>query len=41
MFLEHAGIDPDDPVQQRTRTILDGGWRSRVLPALSRLLAAP
>ncbi len=40
LFLEHAGFDPDDPIQRATRTILGGGWRSRVLPALAATLAA-
>jgi uncharacterized protein YndB with AHSA1/START domain len=35
LFLEHAGFDPDDPVQQRTLRILDGGWRSHVFRSLS------
>jgi uncharacterized protein YndB with AHSA1/START domain len=39
LFLEHAGFDPDDPLQRQVRTMLGGGWRSRVLPALERLLA--
>ncbi|MER6829051.1 SRPBCC domain-containing protein [Streptosporangium sp. NPDC000563] len=39
LFLEHAGFDPDDPVQRRTRAILDGGWRSHVLRALEEALA--
>lgn len=40
LFLEHAGFDPDDPVQARTFTILRGGWRSRVMPALAASLAS-
>ncbi|MCW3840656.1 SRPBCC domain-containing protein [Micromonospora yasonensis] len=39
LFLEHAGFDPDDPVQRRTFTLLDGGWRSHVWPRLSQALA--
>jgi uncharacterized protein YndB with AHSA1/START domain len=38
LFLEHAGFDPDDPAQRQTFTILRGGWRSRVLPALAAAL---
>ncbi|MCM0678059.1 SRPBCC domain-containing protein [Micromonospora phytophila] len=38
LFLEHAGFDPDDPVQQRTAALLDGGWRSRVWPRLAEAL---
>ena len=38
LFLEHAGFDPDDPVQRRTFTLLDGGWRSHVWPRLSQTL---
>jgi uncharacterized protein YndB with AHSA1/START domain len=38
LFLEHDGFDPDDPAQQFTRRILDGGWRSNVMPALRSAL---
>ncbi|MFG2056081.1 SRPBCC domain-containing protein [Micromonospora sp. NPDC048930] len=38
LFLEHAGFDPDDPVQRRTFTLLDGGWRSHVWPRLAQTL---
>jgi len=34
LFLEHSGFDPDDPVQQRTMRILDGGWRSHLFRSL-------
>ena len=40
LFLEHAGFDPDDPAQRQTFTILRGGWRSRVLPALAAAIDA-
>lgn len=40
LFLEHAGFDPDDPTQQFTRRLLDGGWRSNVMAALRSVLAA-
>jgi uncharacterized protein YndB with AHSA1/START domain len=39
LFLEHDGFDPDDPAQQSTRRILDGGWRSNVIAALRAALA--
>jgi uncharacterized protein YndB with AHSA1/START domain len=26
VLLTHSGFDPDDPVQQRSRTIMRGGW---------------
>ncbi|MEV5558283.1 SRPBCC domain-containing protein [Nonomuraea wenchangensis] len=28
MFLDHEGFDPDDELQQRSRRIMGGGWRS-------------
>jgi uncharacterized protein YndB with AHSA1/START domain len=40
LFLEHAGFDPDDPVQRRTFAILGGGWRSHAARALESVLAA-
>lgn len=39
LFLEHAGFDPDDPVQRRTHAILDGGWRTGVPRALEAVLS--
>ncbi|MEV4759262.1 SRPBCC domain-containing protein [Micromonospora sp. NPDC049559] len=39
LLLEHAGFDPDDPVQLGAYTLMGGGWRARVLPALERVLA--
>jgi uncharacterized protein YndB with AHSA1/START domain len=39
LFLEHRGFDPDDPVQQLSRKIMDGGWRSHVISRLERYLA--
>jgi uncharacterized protein YndB with AHSA1/START domain len=39
LFLLHEGFDPDDPVQQRARTIMNGGWRRGVPRALAKLLA--
>ncbi|WBB67507.1 SRPBCC domain-containing protein [Micromonospora sp. WMMD812] len=38
LFLEHAGFDPDDPLQRRTRDLLGGGWRSHVLSRLDQIL---
>jgi uncharacterized protein YndB with AHSA1/START domain len=38
LFLAHDGFDPDDPAQQFTRRILDGGWRSNVMSALRAVL---
>jgi uncharacterized protein YndB with AHSA1/START domain len=38
LFLEHAGFDPDKPVEQLSRTIMNGGWRSHVLPRLTDVL---
>lgn len=40
LLLEHAGFDPDDPIQRQAFTIMGGGWRSHVPAALARLLAA-
>ncbi|MFI6512749.1 SRPBCC domain-containing protein [Streptosporangium sp. NPDC050855] len=39
LLLEHAGFDPDDPIQQSTYVILDGGWRSHVLSRMEKVLA--
>lgn len=38
LFVEHAGFDPDDPVQLHAYTVMGGGWRSHVLRSLSELL---
>ncbi|MGV9329412.1 SRPBCC family protein [Streptosporangium sandarakinum] len=38
LFLAHEGFDPDDPLQRRAHTIMGGGWRSRVVPALADVL---
>ncbi|MFC4017607.1 SRPBCC domain-containing protein [Micromonospora sp. GCM10011542] len=40
LFLEHAGFDPDDPLQQRTAALLGGGWRSHVWRRLTQTLDA-
>jgi uncharacterized protein YndB with AHSA1/START domain len=39
LFLAHEGFDPDDPLQQRARTIMGGGWRSAVMRSLESTLA--
>src|SRR5262245_36026730 len=39
LFVEHAGFDPDDPVQQAVCGILGSGWRSGVLASLRDWLA--
>jgi uncharacterized protein YndB with AHSA1/START domain len=39
LFLEHRGFDPDDAHQQLARTIMDGGWRSRIFGRLIDHLA--
>jgi uncharacterized protein YndB with AHSA1/START domain len=41
LFLEHRGFDPDDPVQQLSRTIMSGGWRSHVIRRLEQHLEGP
>ncbi|MGI8331236.1 SRPBCC family protein [Actinomadura scrupuli] len=38
LFLAHEGFDPDDPVQQRARSIMGGGWRSGVMRGLRAVL---
>jgi uncharacterized protein YndB with AHSA1/START domain len=38
LFLLHEGFDPDNPLHQRSRTIMGGGWRSHVMNALQRVL---
>jgi uncharacterized protein YndB with AHSA1/START domain len=39
LFLEHAGFDPDDALQQMSRSIMSGGWGGTTLRRLSGLLA--
>ncbi|WP_283136325.1 SRPBCC family protein [Rhizohabitans arisaemae] len=39
LFLRHEGFDPDNPLHQRSRVIMGGGWRSHVMGALHRVLA--
>ncbi|HZE31354.1 MAG TPA: SRPBCC domain-containing protein [Actinoallomurus sp.] len=41
LFLEHDGFDPDDPTQQFSRRIMDGGWRSTGMAAFRAVLAGP
>lgn len=38
LFVLHDGFDPDNPLQQRARDIMGGGWRSHVPRALLRVL---
>lgn len=38
LFLVHEGFDPDDPLQQRARTVMGGGWRSTVMRRLDGAL---
>ncbi|WP_207621005.1 SRPBCC family protein [Streptosporangium minutum] len=38
LFLVHEGFDPDNPAQQRARTIMGGGWRTGVMRALEGIL---
>ncbi|TDD15892.1 SRPBCC family protein [Nonomuraea diastatica] len=38
LFLAHEGFDPDNPLQQRARTLMGGGWRSIVMHRLDEVL---
>ncbi|MFD4243160.1 SRPBCC domain-containing protein [Streptomyces sp. NPDC058525] len=38
LFLDHEGFDPDNPIQQRARTMMGGGWRSHVMRGLEAVL---
>lgn len=38
LFLDHEGFDPDDPVQQMSRRIMGGGWRSGHFRAIEAIL---
>ncbi|WP_455357134.1 SRPBCC family protein [Streptomyces sp. SYSU K217416] len=38
LFLLHEGFDPDNPLQQRARTIMGGGWKSHVSRRLEAVL---
>jgi uncharacterized protein YndB with AHSA1/START domain len=39
LFLAHRGFDPDDPVHQLARTIMDGGWRTMMFRRMRAVLA--
>lgn len=39
LFLIHEGFDPDNPLQQKARTIMGGGWRAHTMRRLDILLA--
>lgn len=39
LFLLHDGFDPDNPLQQQARSIMNGGWRTGIPKALAKLLA--
>jgi len=34
LFLEHAGFDPDDALQQMSRSIMRSGWGGRIMRQL-------
>lgn len=38
LFLVHEGFDPDNPLQQRARMLMDGGWRSATMRRLDEVL---
>ncbi|WP_328993886.1 SRPBCC domain-containing protein [Kribbella sp. NBC_01245] len=38
LFLLHDGFDPDNPLQQQARSIMNGGWRTGIPKALAKLL---
>ncbi|RJL35321.1 SRPBCC family protein [Bailinhaonella thermotolerans] len=38
LFLTHEGLDPDNPLQRRARTIMGGGWRSILTRRLGEVL---
>jgi uncharacterized protein YndB with AHSA1/START domain len=40
LFLEHAGFDPDDPIQRQAHERMGNGWRSHVLRRLKDCLDA-
>ncbi|WP_188186746.1 SRPBCC family protein [Nonomuraea sp. SYSU D8015] len=39
LFLDHEGFDPDDELQQMSRRIMGGGWRSRHFSAIAAVAA--
>lgn len=38
LFLEHTGFEPDHPLEQKARTIMDAGWRSHVMRRIDEVL---
>lgn len=38
LFLAHEGFDPDNPLHQRARDIMGGGWKSSVMKSLHAVL---
>nr|WP_246080303.1 SRPBCC domain-containing protein [Nonomuraea mesophila] len=38
LFLLHEGFDPDNPLQQRARNIMGGGWRTHTIRRLNEAL---
>ncbi|GGO71461.1 SRPBCC family protein [Nonomuraea cavernae] len=38
LFLDHEGFDPDDELQQLSRRIMGGGWRSSHFRAIATVL---
>jgi uncharacterized protein YndB with AHSA1/START domain len=40
LFLDHAGIDPDDPMGRNALDRMGPGWRDEVLPGLAELAAS-
>lgn len=38
MFLDHTGFRPDEEIDQITRKIMSGGWRSTVLSGFTAVL---
>lgn len=39
LFLDHEGFDPDDEVQQFSRRIMGGGWRSHHFARIAAVVA--
>lgn len=39
VFTDHEGFDPDDPLQQLSRRIVGGGWRSAHFKAIAEVAA--
>ncbi|MGW5157303.1 SRPBCC family protein [Nonomuraea wenchangensis] len=40
MFLDHEGFDPDDELQQMSRRIMGGGWRSAAYRRIAEIVDA-